>query len=348
MKNSARPACGPSRIALVFVLGLPFLHLFSATGLAQGSLTPPGAPAPSMKTLNQLEPRTPISLIPYFITNSGSYYVTTNLSGASNTNGITISANHVSLDFCGFALQQGSGGSFGNGVYVAGTYTNITIRNGTITGWTFGSGVDAVVGGPSANVAIERITASANSIGFNVADNSIVRDCLCENNFTAMSCAGGLVADCVVRGGSGDGIEIVNGSVRDCRVESCFGTGISASSSMVSGCLVLSNGLSGISVAQPGCQIINNTCRANNYRGAGRAGILVSSSDNRIEANHLTANVQNGISISSGTTNNILIRNAVSGNGSANYGTIPSGNAFGPIVTTSGVVTSNALANFSY
>ena len=72
---------------------------------AQGSLTPPGAPAPGMKTLSQLEPRTPISLIPYFITSSGSYYLTTNLTGASNTNGITISANHVSLDFCGFTLQ---------------------------------------------------------------------------------------------------------------------------------------------------------------------------------------------------------------------------------------------------
>ena len=193
------------------------------------------------------------------------------------------------------------------------------------------------------------MTSSANAIGFNLADNSLIRDCLSEKNFTGISSAGGLVTDCVVHGGSGDGIDMINGTVRDCRVESCFGTGISASASIVSGCLVLSSGLSGISVDQPGCQIIGNTCRANNLRGAAsRAGIAVNSSDNRIEANHLTANVQNGISIGSGNTNNILIRNAVSGNGSANYGTIPSGNAYGPIVTTSGVVTSNALANFSY
>jgi hypothetical protein len=34
---------------------------------AQGSLTPPGAPAPTMKTLTQIEPRTPISSLPFTI-----------------------------------------------------------------------------------------------------------------------------------------------------------------------------------------------------------------------------------------------------------------------------------------
>jgi hypothetical protein len=36
------------------ILQPPTLH-------AQGSLTPPGAPAPTMKSLDQVEPRTPIS-----------------------------------------------------------------------------------------------------------------------------------------------------------------------------------------------------------------------------------------------------------------------------------------------
>jgi hypothetical protein len=71
---------------------------------AQGSLTPPGAPAPTMKTLAQIEPRTPIASLPFTITNAGSYYLTTNLVGTSGTNGITIASGNVTLDLEGFAL----------------------------------------------------------------------------------------------------------------------------------------------------------------------------------------------------------------------------------------------------
>src|SRR5438105_5129643 len=56
--------------ALFFAVVSTFFILPSSFG--QGSLTPPGAPAPSMKTLQQVEPRTPISSAPFTITNSGS------------------------------------------------------------------------------------------------------------------------------------------------------------------------------------------------------------------------------------------------------------------------------------
>ena len=44
---------------------ITFLILLSAlllppSAFGQGSLTPPGAPTPTMKTLDQIEPRTPI------------------------------------------------------------------------------------------------------------------------------------------------------------------------------------------------------------------------------------------------------------------------------------------------
>ncbi len=39
----------------------------------QGSLTPPGAPAPMMKTLTQVEPRTMITNAPYSLPPPGSY-----------------------------------------------------------------------------------------------------------------------------------------------------------------------------------------------------------------------------------------------------------------------------------
>ena len=49
---------------------------------AQGGLTPPGAPAPTMKSLAQIEPRTPISSVPFTISTAGSYYLTTNVTTA--------------------------------------------------------------------------------------------------------------------------------------------------------------------------------------------------------------------------------------------------------------------------
>src|SRR5580698_1789256 len=54
-----------------------------ATVFAQGSLTPPGAPAATMKSLDQIEPRTPISSAPFTITNPGSYYLAANLTVSS-------------------------------------------------------------------------------------------------------------------------------------------------------------------------------------------------------------------------------------------------------------------------
>jgi hypothetical protein len=63
---------------------------------AQGALTPPGAPAPTMKTLAQIEPRMPISSLTYIISAPGSYYLTTNLTCiGGSANGINISSSDV-------------------------------------------------------------------------------------------------------------------------------------------------------------------------------------------------------------------------------------------------------------
>src|SRR5438445_13129756 len=84
---------------------------------AQGSLTPPGAPAATMKTLSQVEPRTPISSVPFAITNSGSYYLTTNLTGTGGGAAISITTSNVTLDLNGFTLA-GLGTSTGIGIFV--------------------------------------------------------------------------------------------------------------------------------------------------------------------------------------------------------------------------------------
>src|SRR5678815_1618363 len=114
-----------------FRLDIPTLVFFLSTlnpqlstVLAQGPLTPPGAPAPSMKTLDQIEPRTPISSVPFTISAPGSYYVTTNLTAGVDQNGIIVAADNVTLDLNGFTLF-GGGGTSGEGISTSGARTNI-------------------------------------------------------------------------------------------------------------------------------------------------------------------------------------------------------------------------------
>src|SRR4029079_12515180 len=125
---------------------LPFGRCLPA--FAQGTLTPPGAPAPTFKTLQQVAPRTPISSAPFLITQPGSYYLTTNLTGQAGTNGITVATDNVAIDLNGFALIGVSGSQ--DGILVTptpafGNRRNVAIHDGAICNWG-GDGVDVSVG----------------------------------------------------------------------------------------------------------------------------------------------------------------------------------------------------------
>ena len=116
------------------------------SSFAQGSLTPPGAPAPTMKSLDQIEARTPISSAQFTITQPGSYYLTTNLSTSSG-DAIDIKTNGVTLDLNGFTISSTLNPANGCGIAlvgsVSGGVSNITILNGHIQGnvTTNGAGV---------------------------------------------------------------------------------------------------------------------------------------------------------------------------------------------------------------
>ena len=358
-------------IKLLVVALLSTFIFYPLSLLGQGALTPPGAPAPTMKTLAQIEPRTPISSAPFTISAPGSYYLTTNLTGTSGNNGITISSGDVTLDLNGFVLRGASGSL--DGVRVSGTYTNITVYNGTITGW--GScGVDAFTYGDPRNLVLERLIVSANSsYGIITRPGSKVRDCCAIGNIVndGIYCNGGLISGCMSRDNGGLGIFANNCAVRDCQVESnhtdgiwaYYSTvrdcnvynnghcGIFAAYSTVSGCYVLDSGWSGIIVEWPDCQIIGNNCISNNITGSStQAGIYIYDSNNRVEDNHVVYSGYAGIQVnnSGSYSNNIIVKNTVIGTN--NY-IIPAGQIVGPIITNtvSGIITnSNPWANFSF
>ncbi|WP_035611261.1 hypothetical protein [Haloferula sp. BvORR071] len=126
---------------------IAFLLLLAApTVFAQGPLTPPGAPAPTMKSLNQIEPRRPISQadIPangyYSISEPGSYYLTENVSSSTSFSGVIyITSSNVTLDLNGFTITQTntSASNFTNGIFASiPAVANLVVRNGTIVGPT--------------------------------------------------------------------------------------------------------------------------------------------------------------------------------------------------------------------
>jgi hypothetical protein len=346
-----------TKSSLIIAASVCGLSLAIQPGFAQGSLTPPGAPAPTMKSLDQIEPRTIVNAgntpgngIALFVINQpGSYYLTTNITGVSGKNGIQITTNNVTLDLNGFALQGVPGAS--NGIYMINPSVNITVRNGTISGWPSEGIYDGSQS--SLNIVCERLNASGNAVGINLYGAGVVRDCNCQSNiFDGMDCNGGaIISGCRADYNGGDGISVVYGTVSGCAAQNNiidgyfveFGSvscctaqsngryGIRVNPASVAGCHVESSGQSGIEVDQPGSTVIGNTCIGNNTANAsGQAGIRINCSNNRVEENHVTASSYAGILVNTGFNNNIIVKNSVIGNGANNY-IMPGGNDVGPI-----------------
>ena len=201
---------------------------------AQGPLTPPGAPAPTMKTLAQVEPRIAITNAPYTINRPGSYYLTTNLT--STGHGIEITTNGVALDLMGFALT-GDGGSSDVGLYVRGTnvapVNGLVIRNGSVR--NFGSGLRA---NGCHGARFEQLTLSGN-----VQAGAWLYG-------ASGSCNGNVFTDCAIGGNAGDGINF-------------YGNRGACDGNVVRDCAVVGNGDAGIRLYGYGDVLLSSRCDGN-------------------------------------------------------------------------------------
>ena len=247
------------RIGSATFAGLAVGLTVLAGSAAAGNLDPPGAPAPTMKTLAEIEPRTAVQTLAgsgtglFVITQPGSYYLTGNIVTAETAkNAIEISAHGVTLDLMGFALiGPGRGTGTGSGVLVrpdvSAPRREVSILNGIAHSWG-AEGIDAqrVLNGRFQDLQISSngshgLVAGDNTDGFH---NTITR-CLARFNGLA-------------------GISAGRGSV-------------------ISGCTAQTNGTGGISTG-PSSNITACTATGNQFGISAGAGTSISHCSSRDNA----------------------------------------------------------------
>ena len=213
-----------------------------------------GAPKPTMKTLNEVEPR--IAIVAgapgvsqnanggYSISGGGSYYLTGHLYVGSGS-GIIVGGSRVTLDLNGFDIFCGSGDVGGYGVELVDGSEQVVVKNGIIRSGTTRTGA----GHPYAFTA-HGFTAGVGGSG---APKDVT------------------ISSLSVRGCAGSGISVESASVERCRVSACGGTGIVAHA--VSESVAIQNSDSGIFIVGLG-GVRSCTASENGAHGIMNAGTV--------------------------------------------------------------------------
>jgi hypothetical protein len=235
----------PNRLVLAATVSA-FCILHSTFG--QGSLTPPGAPAPTMKSLDQVEARFPISSAPYTITSPGSYYLTTNLTVSGGTV-INIGTNDVTLDLNGFTISSTSANPSGFGIQLglAGGNSDITIVNGHISGGSTTNFNDGIAyNALPFNIRVANVSVTGcrfYGLDVGTGNSSVIESCTAQligaNGLLASSITrssanqcgnfavfGNVISDCVGSGGN-CGVNAID-TATGCYGSSVTGTGLNA------------------------------------------------------------------------------------------------------------------------
>lgn len=171
-------------------MALAGLLMFALLAVA-GHLEPSAPPGPTMKTLYEVEPRIPISSLPYTISTPGSYYLTGDLTATGT--GITVNADNVTIDLMGYSLI-GSGSGDDIGIRMVGRQ-NVEIRNGTVRGY----GGHGIYDGSGAGEGYRVIAVRAMSNGgcgiLLAGKGHLVKECTAAGNWNAgiVVCAGTVI-----------------------------------------------------------------------------------------------------------------------------------------------------------
>jgi len=344
--------------------------LAAVVWVSAGDLNPPPGPiAPTQRTPIGVNTTPGDALSLFKITQSGSYYLTGNITGVVGKHGIEIESGAVTLDLMGFALV-GVAGSL-DGVHVTNPLNDIAVINGSVQKWERGINISSAT-----HTRVADVQASSNvSTGMLTGANSVVTNCGAHlNGSHGIFVTSGTVLDCSARnntnvgivcfdgcvianssaGNNGTGVSLGDGnSITDCAVHDNNGIGIDASEgNTIINCSVSRNTLDGIRVFN------SNTIRSNNcYRngdGGDGAGIHAEGSDNRIDLNNSTF-ADRGIDVD--FAGNFITRNTCSGN-TTNWDVIVNNNLLVVIAVDAAAVVGNSggvspgstdpNANYSY